>query len=212
MKNKMASESIIKPVYQKIAIDIANRIVAGDFAVGDKLYGRSSLASKYNVSPETIRRATILLSDMGIVKVTKGSGIIVESVDNSLKFIDKFKDIDSLTSLKREITDLMAKKNQIEKSMDNVINELIDYSNRFNKSNPFVPFEFEIYAGLHIVGKAISEVKFWQNTGATIIAIRRNGKLILSPGPYTVFLENDVFIFIGDESTYYRTKQFLYEE
>lgn len=212
MKCKMGNESIIKPVYQKIAIDIANRIVAGDFAVGDKLYGRSSLASQYNVSPETIRRATILLSDMGIVKVTKGSGIIVESVDNSLKFIDKFKDIDSLTSLKKEITDLMIKKNEIEKSMDNVINELIDYSNRFNKSNPFVPFEFEIYAGLHIVGKAISEVKFWQHTGATIIAIRRNGKLILSPGPYTVFLENDVFIAIGDESTYYRTKKFLYEE
>ncbi|MDF2504481.1 MULTISPECIES: TrkA C-terminal domain-containing protein [Clostridium] len=208
----MSSESIVKPVYQKIAIDIANRIVARDFNVGDKLYGRSSLASQYNVSPETIRRATILLSDMGIVKVTKGSGIIIESVDNCLKFIDKFKDIDSMTSLKKEITGLMAKRRQLDKSMENITNELIDYSNRFNKSNPFTPFEFEIYAGLHIIGKAISEVKFWQNTGATIIAIRRNGKLILSPGPYTVFMENDVFIAIGDESTYYRTKKFLYDK
>ena len=45
----MSEEYVTKPVYQKIAIDIANRIVGGDFSIGDKLYGRSALASHYNV-------------------------------------------------------------------------------------------------------------------------------------------------------------------
>ena len=71
------------------------------YCIGDKLYGRSSLASEYNVSPETIRRSITLLSDMDIVTVTKGSGIVISSVDNCLKFIDKFKDIDSISSLKK---------------------------------------------------------------------------------------------------------------
>ncbi|BAH07540.1 GntR family transcriptional regulator [Clostridium kluyveri] len=205
----MSSQYVMKPVYQKIAIDIANRIVAGDFSIGDKLYGRSSLASHYNVSPETIRRAMILLNDMDIVEVTKGSGIIVKSVDNCLKFIGKFKDIDSMNFLKKEMLDLLDEKNILEKKIEGVLNELIDYSNRFTSTNSFIPFEFKIYKGFDIIGKTISECRFWQNTFATIIGIRRRGKLILSPGPYAVFEEDDVFIAIGDEASYYRIKKFI---
>lgn len=205
----MSSQYVMKPVYQKIAIDIANRIVAGDFSVGDKLYGRSSLASHYNVSPETIRRSMILLNDMDIVEVTKGSGIIIKSVDNCLKFIGKFKDIDSVNFLKREMLELLNEKNILEKKIEGVLNELIDYSNRFTSTNSFIPFEFKICKGFNIIGKTISECKFWQNTSATIIGIRRKGKLILSPGPYAVFEEDDIFIAIGDESSYYRIKKFI---
>lgn len=205
----MSSQYVMKPVYQKIAIDIANRIVAGDFSIGDKLYGRSSLASHYNVSPETIRRAMILLNDMDIVEVTKGSGIIVKSVDNCLKFIGKFKDIDSMNFLKKEMLELLDEKNILEKKIEGVLNELIDYSNRFTSTNSFIPFEFKIYKGFNIIGKTISECKFWQNTFATIIGIRRRGNLILSPGPYAVFEEDDIFIAIGDEASYYRIKKFI---
>lgn len=208
----MSAGYIKKPVYQKIAIDIANRIVAGDFTIGDKIYGRSTLASFYNVSPETIRRAMILLDDMEIVEVTKGSGIFIKSVDNCLKFIDKFKDIGSMNSLKKDIFDLLSERNNLEKRLEEIIDELIDYSNRFSSTNPFTPFEFEIQAGLEIIGKTISESKFWQNTSATIIAIKRKEDLILSPGPYAIFEERDVFLAIGDEDSYYRTKKFLYEK
>ncbi len=208
----MSEEYVTKPVYQKIAIDIANRIVGGDFSIGDKLYGRSSLASHYNVSPETIRRAIILLNEMDIVEVTKGSGITVKSVDNCLRFIDKFKDIGSVNSLRKEVLDLLEEKNVLERKIEGVIKELIDYSNRFASTNPFVPFEFEIDKGLNIIGKTISESKFWQNTSATIIGIRREGNLILSPGPHAIFEEGDIFIAIGDEDSYYRIKRFLYEE
>lgn len=164
------------------------------------------LASHYNVSPETIRRAMILLNDMDIVEVTKGSGIIVKSVDNCLKFIGKFKDIDSMNFLKKEMLELLDEKNILEKKIEGVLNELIDYSNRFTSTNSFIPFEFKIYKGFNIIGKTISECRFWQNTFATIIGIRRRGNLILSPGPYAVFEEEDVFIAIGDEASYYRIK------
>jgi DNA-binding GntR family transcriptional regulator len=156
----MPNDSTLKPIYQKIAIDITNRIVSGDLPIGEKLYGRSSLASQYNVSPETIRRAITLLSDMDIVKVTKGSGIVVTSVDNCLTFIDNFKDIDSMSSLKKDIIDLMEKKKELDKNIEYSIDELIDYSSRFKNSNPFIPFEFEIQSQMPIIGKTISETRF----------------------------------------------------
>ncbi|MFT5874040.1 MAG: K+/H+ antiporter YhaU regulatory subunit KhtT [Clostridium sp.] len=207
----MPNESISKPIYQKIAIDITNRIISGDLSIGDKLYGRSTLASQYNVSPETIRRSITLLSDMDIVTVTKGSGIVINSVDNCLEFIDKFKDIDSISSLKKYIFDLLEKKKKLDKSIEYSIDELIDYSSRFKNSNPFTPFEFEIHSEMSIINKSISETQFWQNTGATIIGIRRNEKLILSPGPHTMFKDNDIFVVICDENSYYRIKAFIHE-
>lgn len=53
-------ESAIKistPQYQQIAADIAAKIVDGRYDLGEKIYARSSLASQYNVSSETARRA-----------------------------------------------------------------------------------------------------------------------------------------------------------
>lgn len=208
----MSSEYIKKPVYQKISIDIANRILAGDFSAGDKLHGRSSLSSYYNVSPETIRRAIILLNDMDIVEVIKGSGIIIKSVDNCIKFIDKFKDIDSINSSRKEILELINQKKLLEEKIEGKIDELIDYSNRFINTNPFMPYEFKIYKGLNIIGKTVSESKFWQNTGATVVGIRRKGDLILSPGPNAVFQEGDTFLIIAEEDVYGKIKKFIYED
>ncbi|MBU3126891.1 GntR family transcriptional regulator [Clostridium tagluense] len=205
----MPNNSTLKPIYQKIAIDIANRIVSGDLSIGDKLHGRSSLASQYNVSPETVRRSVSLLSQMDIVKVTKGSGIVINSVDNCLQFIDKFKDIDSISSIKKNIVDLLEKKKELDKNIEHSIDELVDYSSRFKNSNPFIPFEFEIHSEMSIINKTISQAEFWQNTGATIIGIRRDDKLILSPGPTTIFKDNDIFIVICSENSYYRIKDFL---
>lgn len=207
--NSIPNESIPKPIYKKIAIDLANRILSGDYSIGDKLYGRSSLASEYNVSPETIRRSVTLLSDMDIVKVTKGSGIVIHSVDNCIKFIDNYKDIDSISSIKKNIVDLLEKKKELDKYIDQSIDELIDYSSRFKNSNPFIPYEFGIHSEMSVIDKTIFDTKFWQNTGATIIGIRRDDKLILSPGPQTTFKDKDIFVVICDESSYCRIKTFL---
>ncbi len=58
--------------------------------------------------------------------------------------------------------------------------------------NPINPVEISLEEKSHLIGKTISEVKFWQNTGATIIGIRRKGQLILSPGPYMGFEEGGI--------------------
>ena len=75
------------PRYQQIALDIATQIVKQQYKVGDRIYARSSLASKYHVSPETARRAICLLADMDIVEAEKGSGVVILSVDNAARYL-----------------------------------------------------------------------------------------------------------------------------
>jgi K+/H+ antiporter YhaU regulatory subunit KhtT len=207
----MEDESIIKPIYQQIAIDIANRISNGEFPLGSRIRGRSTLAGQYNVSPETIRRAVILLRDMYIVDVYQGSGIVVKSIDEAYKFIEKFKNIDSINSLKNGISNIIEEKKNLDSNLQSYINNLINYVERFKNSNPFAPVEIKITEEFDIIGKTIGEVNFWQNTGATIIGIRREEKLILSPGPYATFMNGDVFIMVGDEGAYERTSKYLNE-
>jgi len=205
----MKDEFIATPRYEQIAIDLANRIAREEFIIGTKLQGRSSLAGKYNVSPETVRRAIKLLEAMDIVEVIHGSGIIVKSITETYKFIEEFRNKESMTSIKKDISNILEEKNKLEKQLTSNIDKLIDYSQRFKNSNPFAPMELEVKHNSLIVGKTISDVKFWQNTGATIIGIKRVGALILSPGPFAVFTAGDILVLIGEDSSYERVRSFL---
>ena len=205
----MAETNVINPRYQQIAIDIANRIAKDEYIVGSKLFGRSTLAAKYNVSPETIRRSIKLLEDVNIVKVNAGVGIIINSKEAAIKYIQKFQVVDSVKSVKNQIISMMDSRNLIEEQINQSITKLLDYSERFQHTNPFEPFEIKILDNSSLIKKTIAETNFWQNTGATIIGIRRNGQVILSPGPYAIFEVNDYIILIGDETSYDRCYSYL---
>ena len=47
-------------------------------------------------------------------------------------------------------------------------------------------------------GKSLGALKFWRATGATVVAIRRSGQEIVSPGPDTALRCGDLLIFVGD--------------
>lgn len=205
------SDKVNIPVYEKIAIDIANRIYKGDFKIGEKLHGRSILASEYNVSPETIRKAIKLLEDVGILQSTKGSGIEILSKENALRYINKFSKIETIKELQLKINNFLEEKNKLDKALIDSVNKLIDYTSKLKNTYPIVPIEIEIPSNCKFIGKTISEIKFWQNTGATVVGIKRNGELIISPGPYATIMEKDIFIIIGDTDIYSRVINYLNE-
>ena len=74
------------PVYESIAMDVAERIADGEFSVGEKISGRTILSSQYNVSPETIRKAMGLLAQADVVAVSQGKEIIVLSQKQASEF------------------------------------------------------------------------------------------------------------------------------
>ena len=98
----MAEESVKKgSQYRKIAADIAAKLLDKQYQIGERIYARSNIASQYSVSSETARRAIALLSDMGVVEVTKGSGVVIKSYENARSFLKQSMEIDTLIDLKR---------------------------------------------------------------------------------------------------------------
>lgn len=201
---------IVVPRYQQVAADVAGKIVDKQYSVGDKIYARSSLASKYGVSPETARRAISVLADMNIVEVTKGSGVVVTSYENAATFVRQYQDIQSVIDLKRDILSTVERISEENKNLKDGISKLMDRTERFRSINPFLPFDIEIDDKTWALGKTLANLNFWHNTTATVIAIRRNETILLSPGPYSALTEGDILYFIGDEKCFERVKQFLY--
>lgn len=186
------------PVYSSVAFDIAAKIARGEFCEGQKISGRSLTSSEYNVSPETVRRAFRLLADMKIVDVRQNSGAIVLSRANAAEYIKRFEYRKDLRFLKKQLRDLVVERDALNEHIQAISNRIIDMHERFFMSDPLRSFEFEIPENSPILGKTIADLMFWQNTGATIVAIRRGGRIILSPGPYAVFMPRDVIIVSGE--------------
>jgi len=70
-------------------------------------------------------------------------------------------------------------------------------------------YEFTLDARSPVVGKTIAEASFWQNTGGTIVAIRRNGEILLSPGPDAVLKARDTIVVLGDIDVYDRVASYI---
>ena len=198
------------PVYQKIAADIAGKIVEKHYLVGEKIFARSYLASQYNVSAETARRAICVLADLEIVDVTKGSGVIIKSYDNAAKFVQQYNHTQSMNDLKKEILSCISRQKEDYNFLLKCINAIVDKTDRFQSINPFLPFEIEITKKTPLLNKSISEINFWHYTAATIIAIKRDKSLMMSPGPYAVLRDGDVLYYCGEDNCQERVKEFLY--
>lgn len=205
-------KNINLPMYKKIALDLATRISKGEFDSSKKLYGYSVLAGEYNVSPETIRRAMALLRDMDVVEIKHGSGIFLKSIKKSHSFIEKYHDKNSINSLRNDIDSLLKEKESIEKKISDKTNKIIDYSDKLKNTNPINPIEIKLTKDSHLIGKTISESQFWQNTGATIVGIRRGDSLTLSPGPYMDFERGDSILAIGPTSIINTMQDFIEEK
>ncbi|QBD86891.1 GntR family transcriptional regulator [Clostridium tetani] len=197
-------------LYKNIALDIANRIVMGELKIDEKISGRSTLASMYNVSPETIRRAIALLEDMDVVLSTKGSGIEILSVSAAERFIEKHKDNEYLATVRENIVELMDRKKKIDNEIQINFDKILDFTDRFKNITPFTLIEVEVKKECVVLGKKVNELRFWQATGATILAYRRKGDIIISPGPNYVFQEEDVIVVIGNGNVYEKINRFLY--
>lgn len=202
----------VMPIYQRISIDVAKLIASGNIKEGEQIYGRSSLAGKYNVSPETIRRAIKVLEDVEVVKSIQGSGSRVLSQDNAIKFVERYNQIGNLSSYKTKLIDTLNEIRVLEKeAMENIV-QIIDYSSRLQSSTLIHPLEFKIVKESHIINKTISEVKFWQNTGGTIIGVKKGETVIISPGPYLKFEENDILIVIADTNQFEAIESYIRKE
>ncbi len=187
------------PIYRKIAINIAQDIVSGKYVEGQTLSGRTVLSSQYSVSPETIRKAVYLLKDVGILDIEKNRGVLIRSVREAAQFIQQSQEMQSVSDVKKELFTWMERQISETSAAMEKMQFIINASERFKKSTPFVPYEIVVPSNSRVVDKSISDLNFWHKTGSTIIAIERGDRIILSPGPYSSLQIGDILYIVGDE-------------
>lgn len=195
--------------YTEIALDIATMIINGELVEGEKISGRSTLASKYNVSPETIRRAVTLIKDFGVVDSSPKNGIKVLSANKACEFINRNQNKTSIVQLKGEVTNIIHEKNQLDKILIDKINQMIDQLTIQKDIGILHPLEAVIPQNSHVIGKSISQTNFWQKTTATVISIKREDNTYLSPGPDWIFEAYDTIVFIGKKNSYNKVVEFI---
>lgn len=196
-------------MYHSIALDLAQRIINEEFPVGAKISGRTLLAGNYNVSSETIRKAVALLKDGNVVSVAQGKEVVVLSVEQALRFLEHSKNVESVYSLKQELELLLERKHEIDVRLEEVFTNIIGYSDRLRNLTPYNPVEIRVPEYSHLPGKTIADVKLWQRTGATLVAIRRGTEVIISPGPLADIQVNDRLVVVGSADVIQKVTRFI---
>ena len=181
--------------YTRIAISLAERIASGQLKEGDKISGRSKLSPEYNVSPETIRRALRLLADMKVVEVKEQSGVYVLSADNARRYLRNFEEKTDMRSKQQQLKQLLARQELLNHQMAALCRDILDETSQTPDSLP--NYSCRVPDHWSDSGVTIGALRFWQATGATIVAIRRNLSYIVSPGPYAELYAGDAVIFVG---------------
>ena len=191
-------QAVVPSQYLQIALDLARRIAKGELAEGSRVYGRSVMASEYNVSPETIRRALRLLADMKVVEVKPQSGAVVLSADSARRYIENFEESADVRALRQQLKELMAEYADLSRRLSDTVTALVKSRDTFAASGEPLPnYEVPVPKDSPLIGRSIGELKFWQSTGGTIVAIRRGQTVILSPGPYAQLYGGDVIVLVG---------------
>ncbi len=202
-------ETVAPAQYLQIALDIAGRVAGGKLPEGTRLYGRSVLASEYAVSPETIRRALRLLADMKVVDIKPQSGAVVLSADSARRYIDNFDQAADTRALEEQLKTYAEQYRDLGKKIQDTVSALIRSREIFSSAEPLPNFEVMVPEGSPVLGKSIGELKFWQSTGGTIVAIRRGPSAILSPGPYAQLYAGDVIVLVGNDAAIQAAQRFV---
>lgn len=184
--------------YQEIALDIAHSIVMGEYREGDKIHGRSTLAGRYNVSPETIRRSIAILQTMGVVMVNQGIGITVISKSQAEKFMRGFNQKAEIQVYLDDMKQLMDQRREIDLQIDAHLTKIVNYTDRLVSRWMDVE-EIEVEQGSAALNKTLSDLRIREQTGLTVVAVVRGGNEQFSPGSSFVLMEGDVLLVVGSD-------------
>lgn len=198
------------PRYYQVALIIAERIRSGQYEVGMKLNECTTLATNFHTSPETVRRALNVLADIGIVEVVHGSGAIVLSKKKAGEFLDNYNSIHSIRDTRNEILESIRRQESELSYFSKLLDDMIFETQKAQRKFPFTPYEIEIDETCLCLHETLKDLRLWNRTEATVIAIKRGDDFVLSPGPYAMLESGDVLFFVGDEYAKQRMQNLLY--
>jgi K+/H+ antiporter YhaU regulatory subunit KhtT len=194
--------------YQEIAVDIAHAIMMGEYHEGEKIHGRSTLAGRYNVSPETVRRAIAILQNVGVVEVSQGIGITVTSKAMAEKFIKSLNQKGEIQVFLEDLKSLMDIRRENDIKIESHLNKLQGYADRV-MSRWLDVGEIEIGKTSPAIGKTLRELDIRERTGTTIVAVVRDGFEQFSPEAKFILRAEDVLLAAGSPEGQEKLKKLI---
>ncbi len=182
--------------YINIAVDIATRIARGEYREGQRIFGRSSLAGRYNVSPETIRRALAILEERGIVELHPGIGVAVRSKPNAEGYLAEYGQRQILSDIQQRLHQYLEERSRLDNEIVRLTDELLDYTFKMATRLQRI-HELRVEADSPLVGKSLGDVQFRARTGGTVLAVQRHTKEIVAPEAHTIIQAGDVLTVIA---------------
>ncbi|HBC94741.1 MAG TPA: hypothetical protein DCZ10_18050 [Pelotomaculum sp.] len=127
MENGNTTSPLHTARYITIAMDIAERVLKGDYKEGQKISGRSTLSGLYNVSPETVRRALTLLQEAEVVRVLPGAGVHVNSVEAARDYLAESGQYKVVKEMQERLARMVLERNQLNARIEHLTTELLEY-------------------------------------------------------------------------------------
>lgn len=187
-----------EPRYEKIAYEIAKRVVSYQINEGDKLRGRSLLASEYGVSSETIRKAMRLLTNIGVVEVRSRSGIYVVSRSAAEQYLEQYRKQHETHRLFTDTQELLNESERVHRMLEKHVKRLLETS----KSDAF-PFDFftlKLTSDDANIGETLSSLRFWNRTHGLVLAVEQDTHLYQAPNPKMTLDAGMTLYVLGDDT------------
>ena len=146
-----------------------------------------------------LRRAIKTLDKVGAVKSVRGRGVFVTSSQKAGEFLGDYTDVHGSEETIGEIMESIKKQKQELDHALEFLDKLEELSHKTYYAFPFSPQEVTIDEDCVCKGKTFGELQIWNESGATVIAVKHGDDYIISPGPLARIEMGDVLYFIGKE-------------
>jgi DNA-binding transcriptional regulator YhcF (GntR family) len=197
-----------RPIYERVAYEIAIQIANGQYSEGAKIKGRSLASTQFNVSTETMRKALNVLQDHGVITIKEQSGAEVISKVNALAYSEAFKDEVALKNTFQSFHALLDESKAIQLRIKKELSRLQKKYDINHSSTPIRTFDYQLSERHPLVGQTHQSINLYQRTGATLYGIV-GAVTLSSPGKDYVFQPFDILYFSGDDAVMQRTMDYL---
>jgi K+/H+ antiporter YhaU regulatory subunit KhtT len=110
--------------------------------------------------------------------------------------------------MRLELDQMLEKRRNMDDKITSMTTKIIDMY-KYMRSDLITPVEIQIPKDSNIVGKSIGKLRIWHHTGATVIGIIQGNDVIISPGSYYEFAQNDKILIVGDKNVVERFNAYI---
>jgi len=197
------------PVFEQIAYELACKIKNDELKIHQKIRGRSIIASEFNVSGETVRKALSLLEKNGVVDIKEQSGAYVKSKAEAVKYVVIHHQNVETEKRFEEIDHLLKQSMALQKNLQSQFKQVKKNNDVHKSVLPINTFSIKLKPYDAFVQEDFSKKEFEEIVGGNIFGLVREHLIISGVKEGFQFVPGDEVFISGSESVKQKTLSFI---